>query len=100
MHSRSTNRPQVFHRRLSWRSVFGRYTLMATLIAAAGPVAAQAPSTSATYRVFLKSGDALPSFGEAAVVADRIIFNLSIGGSDGPLTLQLISLPLPLIDME
>ncbi len=73
---------------------------MATLIAAAGPLAAQAPSPSATYRVFLKNGDALPSFGEAAVVADRIIFNLSIGGSDGPLTLQLISLPLPLIDME
>ena len=100
MHSRSTNCPQLFHRRLSWRSVFGCYTLTATLIAAAGPVAAQAPSPSATYRVFLKNGDALPSFGEAAVVAERIIFNLSIGGSDGPLTLQLISVPLPLIDME
>ena len=63
-------------------------------------VAAQPPSPSSIYRVFLKNGDALPSYGEAAVVADRLVFNLSIGGSDGPLTLQLMSLPLPLIDME
>jgi hypothetical protein len=61
---------------------------------------AQTPAMSSHYRVFLKNGDALPSFGEAAVVADRLVFNLSIGGSDGPLTLQLISLPLPLVDLE
>ena len=42
----------------------------------------------------------MPSFGEAAIVGDRIVFNLSMGGSDGPLTLQLISLPLPLIDVD
>ena len=60
----------------------------------------QGPSPSSTYRVFLKNGDALPSYGEAAVVADRIIFNLSMGGGDGPLTLQLVSLPLPEIDLE
>ena len=78
-----------------------RCALTATLFCAGiGPAAAQPPSPSATYRVFLKNGDALPSYGEAAVVADRLIFNLSIGGSDGPLTLQLISLPMPLIDME
>jgi hypothetical protein len=101
MHSRSTNGPQVFHRRPSWTTLLGRCALTATLFCAGiGPVAAQPPSPSATYRVFLKNGDALPSYGEAAVVADRLIFNLSIGGSDGPLTLQLISLPMPLIDME
>jgi len=100
MHSRSTNGPQVFHSRPSWRTVVGRYTLVAALISAVGTVAAQAPSPSTTYRVFLKNGDALPSYGESAVVGDRIIFNLSIGGSDGPLTLQLMSLPLPLIDMD
>ena len=99
MHSRSTSGPQVFHSRPSWRTVVGRSAVVTTLLLAVG-VAAQTPSPFAVYRVFLKNGDALPSFGEAAVVADRIIFNLLIGGSDGPLTLQLISLPQPLIDME
>jgi hypothetical protein len=83
-----------------WREIVRYYTLVIALVCAVAPVAGQAPSPSATYRVFLKNGDALLSYGEAAVVADRIVFNLSIGGSDGPLTLQLVSLPLPLIDMD
>jgi hypothetical protein len=100
MHSRSTNGPQVFHRRPSHWLTASRYTTIAAIFVTVNLVAAQAPSPSSVYRVFLKSGDALPSFGEAAVVADRIVFNLSIGGSDGPLTLQLVSLPLPLIDVD
>jgi hypothetical protein len=73
---------------------------LVTAVMGAVSAAAQTPTPSSIYRVFLKSGDALPSFGEAAVVADRLVFNLSIGGIDGPLTLQLVSLPLPLIDLD
>jgi hypothetical protein len=100
MHSGSTNGPQVFHRPASWRTVVRYCTFGAVIAGAVGRAGGQEPTPSATYRVFLKNGDALPSYGEAAVVADRIIFNLSMGGSDGPLTLQLVSLPLPSIDLE
>ena len=100
MHSRSTKGPQVFHRRPSYWLAASRLGLIAAVFGTVSLLAAQVPAPSSIYRVFLKSGDALPSFGEAAVVADRLVFNLSIGGIDGPLTLQLVSLPLPLIDLD
>jgi hypothetical protein len=77
-----------------------RIIVFMAVVVTAVPLVAQPPHLGSTYRVFLKNGDALPSYGEAAVVEDRIVFNLSIGGIDGPLTLQLISLPLPLVDLD
>jgi hypothetical protein len=99
LHSRSASLPQLFHTKPSGRRLLRAIVGFAVVAAVAVPFA-QAPELGSTYRVFLKNGDALPSYGEAAVVADRIVFNLSIGGSDGPLTLQLISLPLPLVDLD
>ena len=31
------------------------------------------------FRVFLKTGDALPSYGEAAIAGDRVVFTLIVG---------------------
>jgi hypothetical protein len=92
--------PQVFHIRRTWRSRVSLIVVLIALIGAAVPLVGQTPHLRSTYRVFLKNGDALPSYGEAAVVDDRIVFNLSIGGLESRLTLQLISLPLPLVDLE
>ena len=77
-----------------------RIVVLIAVICATVPLVGQAPRLGSTYRVFLKNGDALPSYGEAAVVDDRIVFNLSIGGIDAPLTLQLVSFPLALVDLE
>ena len=91
--------PQLFHRQLSraW-SVVSLGVILALAVVSL-PLLAQTPHGASTYRVFLKSGDALPSYGEAVVVDDRVVFNLSIGGLDGPLTLQLISLPVGMVDV-
>jgi hypothetical protein len=70
---------------------------MATL-AIASP-AAQGPDASSTFRVFLTDGRAIPSYGESAVLGDRIIFTLVVAGSAGPAELQLMSLPLPSVDL-
>lgn len=51
-------------------------------------------------RVFLKDGQALPSYGESAQVADRLVFTLVIGEPGGAPQLQLVSLPVGLIDMD
>lgn len=52
------------------------------------------------YRIFLRDGDALPSYGHYAVVGDRIVFTLPIGPAGAPPELQLMSLPLDVVDME
>ena len=73
--------------------------LAAGLLSAPGVVAQEADS-SAIMRVFLKDGQTLPSFGETARVADRLVFTLVIGDLGGSTQYQLVSLPIALIDIE
>lgn len=99
--------PQVFHRSRVvmasqwWRMRFCTVAAaIVVLLAGAGSVHAQALGAATTYRVFLKNGHALASYGDTARVGDRIIFNLPIIGADNQLSLQLVSLPLSAIDLE
>ena len=75
--------------------------LLATL---AWPTAAvaQAPlaASATTYRVFLATGEPLPSYGEPALVGDRVIFNLLIGSADDVRDMQLVSLPASGVDTD
>jgi hypothetical protein len=77
--------------------------LLLTLLAAgpAAPALAQTPSTSpgTIYRVFLNDGQALPSYGEAARVDDRVVFNLLVHRTAADQQLQLVSLPAAAVDM-
>jgi hypothetical protein len=70
--------------------------------AAAAIVSAQTvpAGAGAIFRVFLKSGAPLPSFGEAAVAGDRVVFTLMIGASQPAQALQLISLPADRVDLD
>ena len=90
------------------RSVFGRisrhratYWIVAAWVCVPAVVIdAQGVGADAVYRVFLRTGEALPSYGEPAVVADRVVFNLIIGApSDAP-TVQLVNLPTARIDLQ
>jgi hypothetical protein len=77
--------------------------LLLTLLAAgpAAPALAQIPSTSpgTIYRVFLNDGQALPSYGEAARVDDRVVFNLLLHRTAADQQLQLVSLPAAAVDL-
>src|SRR5258708_36151650 len=64
-----------------------------------GPVLGQALEAGATFRVFLNDGHALPSYGEYALVGDRIVFVLPIGDPQVKVELQLMSLPVSSIDL-
>jgi hypothetical protein len=80
-------------------------TRVAALLVAAGLLAgpaavAQDADSSAIMRVFLKDGQTLPSFGETAQVADRLVFTLVIGDMGNSPQYQLVSLPLALVDVE
>jgi hypothetical protein len=66
-----------------------------------GPAAvAQDADSSAIMRVFLKTGQTLPSFGETTQVADRLVFTLVIGDLGNSPQYQLVSLPVALVDVE
>src|SRR5690606_7766909 len=71
--------------------------LLASAVAAFAQLPAAVPGT--IYRVFLSSGEPLPSFGEPVFVGDRVIFNLLLGGGT-PAEMQLVSLPAAGVDRE
>jgi len=75
-------------------------TLALGLVTAFEPAArAQAIDAGAVFRVFLKNGQALPSYGESAIVGDRIVFTLLVGAADAHPTVQLMSLPADRVDL-
>jgi hypothetical protein len=73
--------------------------IVVALAAASIGASAQAPAADTLYRVFLKTGEALPSYGEPAVVGDRVVFNLIVGAPTDTPALQLVNLPAARIDV-
>lgn len=62
---------------------------------------AQRVPASSTFRVFLQVGEALPSFGEPAIVGDRVVFTLLVGGeTDARRRYELVNLPAAAVDVE
>ena len=76
-----------------------RLLMMALALGLALPALAQTAGPSTIYRVFLTDGQALPSYGEAAQVDDRVVFNLLIQRSGTDQRLQLVSLPVSAVDL-
>jgi hypothetical protein len=59
-----------------------------------------APSDVTLYRVFLRDGSTLVSYGEFARVGDRLVVSLPLGGTSSAPNLQLLSLPSDAVDWE
>jgi hypothetical protein len=78
------------------------YAPVVVLSLAMTPVSVQvpAPLTGTSYRVYLTTGEPLPSYGEPVVIGDRVIFNLLLAGHDEPVDAQLVSLPVGRVDRE
>ena len=100
MHSASTFLPQLFHN----RARLARWCAWIVVCAAFAPPAfaqstPQADAPTATHRVFLTGGEALPTYGEWARIDDRVVFMLVIGDADAR-QLQLMSLPVSAVDLE
>jgi hypothetical protein len=106
VHSRSTIAPQVFHsglrRRLARVHRAPRFAFIALLLGILPIVTHASPQTASasitTSRVFLRSGEALETYGDATPVEGRLIFNLIVRGPGTPMALQLMSLPLDAVD--
>src|SRR5262249_23527657 len=103
----STSFPPFIH---MFSTGWFRLVICASLLTAcAAPAAAQSssagapatqPSDVTLYRVFLRDGSTIVSYGEYARVGDRLVVSLPLGGSDGAPDLQLLSLPSDAVDWE
>jgi len=74
-------------------------TLVLLAVAAAAP-AQSAPPDASLFRIFLRDGTTLVSYGEFARSADRIVVSLPIGGTPEAPELHLLSIPADRVDWE
>ena len=73
---------------------------MGMLLVSVAPAAAQPVFEPTLYRIFLKTGTPLVSWGEFARVGDRVAFTMALGDPNRPDTLQMVSLPSDVIDWD
>jgi len=86
---------------------FRRATLTMALVASGGAFAGsrvsagQSAGQATLFRVFLRDGSTLVSYGEYARVADRVIVTLPIGATTGETPdLEILSIPADTVDWE
>jgi len=96
MHRPSTFLPQVFHKQ-ALRCTAGALILAPLMFA--GAVRGQAADTAAGFRIFLKDGKNVSCVGEYALVGDRIVFTMAIGGIGAPAQTPFMSLPVSVVDL-
>lgn len=69
------------------------------LLALAVPAGASA-ADAVLYRIFLRDGSTVVSYGEFARVADRVVFSIPMGDDPAAPSLQLVSIPEATVDWE
>lgn len=81
---------------MTFSRVLGVCTLVAGVLAVVAPLSADVPAP--IFRVFLKDGTALASWGEYAEVADQLVLTLPIG-TGSRRTYEFVTLPVAKVDM-
>jgi len=95
----STSFPPFIHMISTGRFRLTFLTLVLLAAAAAAP-AQSAPPDASLFRIFLRDGTTLVSYGEFARSADRIVVSLPIGGTPEAPELHLLSIPADRVDWE
>jgi hypothetical protein len=73
------------------------WALVAALLLVPRAGAAQSPPGALLFRIFLRDGRTMTSYGEYARLGDRVVFSMPLGGGDNP-RLHLTSLPADQVD--
>jgi hypothetical protein len=74
------------------------FPLFAALAIWASAVSAEAATDATLFRLFLKDGATLVSFGEYTRVDDRVVFSMPVGGSRDEPRLQVVWIPAASVD--
>jgi hypothetical protein len=72
--------------------------LLAAMAIWACAVSAEAATDATLFRLFLKDGATLVSFGEYTRVDDRVVFSMPVGGSQDEPRLQVVWIPAASVD--
>jgi len=78
----------------------GALIVVVALGGLSGAARQQSIDADAIFRVYLKTGQALPAYGESALVGDRVVFTLLLDASPARTSLQLMSLPAANVDVD
>jgi hypothetical protein len=73
-------------------------SLLAALAIWACAVSAEAAADATLFRLFLKDGATLVSYGEYTRVDDRVVFSMPVGGSQDEPRLQVVWIPAASVD--
>ena len=94
--------PQAFHRSSTCfpQAGFAALFCVCFLLLEPGALLAQPAADDTLYRVFLRDGSTLLSYGEFARVADRIVMSVPLGNSTAGPDLHLLSIPADAVDWE
>jgi hypothetical protein len=79
---------------------FRRVVCACALALCAGRAARAQDAEASLYRVFLRDGSTIVSYGEFARVGDRVVVSVPLGGTGAAPDLQLVSLPADAVDWE
>src|SRR5260221_9110017 len=94
----STSFPPIIHMFSTGRF---RLAVCVCFLLTASPALAQPAQEDGTlYRVFLRDGSTLLSYGEFARVADRIVMSVPLGTTTAGPDLHLLSIPADAVDWE
>ena len=72
--------------------------ILVALVIWACAVSAEAAADATLFRLFLKDGSAVVSYGEYTRVDDRVVFSMPVGGSAGRPRLQVVWIPAASVD--
>src|SRR5215203_5558520 len=95
---------------MNWHRLAGVWVICLLTVGPGAVVAARAQAapaeslppadSSPLFRVFLKDGTSLVSFGELARLDDRVVFSMPTSASSAAPQLQLITIPSDTVDWE
>jgi hypothetical protein len=94
----STSFPPIIHMFSTGR--FRRGLCASFLVLAAVQLTAQQAPDAALYRLFLRDGSTLLSYGEFARVSDRVVISVPLGATPAGADLHLVSIPADTVDWE
>jgi len=83
---------------MAFRPMRARLLSLAALVFWACAVSAQAATDATLFRLFLRDGSTLVSFGEYTRVEDRVVFSMPVGGSPDDPRLQVVWIPAASVD--
>ena len=83
---------------MAFRPMRASLRLLVAMVIWACAVSAQAATDATLFRLFLKDGSALVSYGEFTRVQDRVVFSMPVGGSPDEPRLQVVWISAASVD--